>query len=149
MNGVVFDTPRRRVTIGRWSVRPAWIRQSGRPASRTSALVGVRPRVHLLIAVENDRTDTPWVELWSGEPDASDGLAVVQRGDNLVGITHIPLCGCGDRGCGNAGLQLATEIPANDLPALIDLLDSLPTVPGPPSYGATWRGGFQNGKPAI
>jgi len=149
VSGVVFDVPRRRVTAGRWSVRAAWIRRS-RPAENIdSALVAVRSGVHLLITVDNDRAETPWVELWANEPDASDGLAVVRQGDDLVGIAHIPMCGCGDRGCGNAGLQLATDVRASDLPNLVDLLRALPNVPGPPSRDATWRGDFNEGEPAI
>jgi hypothetical protein len=146
---VVFDIPRRRVTAGRWSVRPVWIRHSGPPENIDSALVAVRSGVHLLITVNNDRAGTPRVELWANEPDASDGLAVVGRGDGLLGIAHIPLCSCGDRGCGNAGLQLATDVPANDLPTLVDLLRSLPNVPGPPSHDATWHGDFSEGEPAM
>jgi hypothetical protein len=146
---VVFDMSRRRVRVGRWSVRPVWIRQSGPHGDIESALVGVRRGAHLLITVENDRTETPRVELWANEPDTSDGLAVVCRGDHLVGIAHIPLCTCGDRGCGNAGLQLATEIPASDLPTLVDLLQSLPNVPLPPDHDATWRGDFNEGVPVT
>lgn len=64
--------------------------------------------------------------LWAGEPDASAGLAVVRRGEDLVGIASIPLCACGELGCGNAGLQLATSVSAADLPRLVELLASLP-----------------------
>ena len=149
MSGVVFDTPRRRIAVGRWSVRPIWIHQSGPPDNLDSALIEVRRRVHLLIAVKNGRTERPRVELWSGEPDLSDGLAVVRRGDDLAGIAHIPLCSCGERSCANAGRQLAAELAASDLPTLVDLLRSLPNVPGPPSHNATWRGRFDEGEPAT
>ncbi|HEY7068636.1 MAG TPA: hypothetical protein VH479_00910 [Acidimicrobiales bacterium] len=140
MSGVVFDGPRRRIVVGAWSVRPAWMRRSGPPDYRDSALIEVRHRVHLLIAVTSGRAGTPWVELWSGEPDESDGLAVVRRGDDPAGIAPIPLCPCGDRDCGDNSLQLATELAASDLPTLVDLLRSLPTVPGPPSPDAIWQG---------
>jgi hypothetical protein len=116
------------------------MRRSGPPENLDSALIEVRPRVHLLIAVKNGRTEAPRIELWSGEPDVSDGLAVVRRGDDPAGIAHIPLCSCGERSCGNAGRQLATELAASDLPSLVDLLRSLPNVPGAPRRGATWRG---------
>jgi hypothetical protein len=125
------------------------MRRSGPPDNLDSALIEVRPRVHLLIAVKNDRAETPRVELWSGEPDASDGLAVVRRGDDLAGIAHIPLCLCGERSCGNAGRQLATELAASDLPTLVGLLRSLPNASGPPSHDATWRGLFNEGEPTA
>jgi hypothetical protein len=149
VNGVVFDMPWRRIAVGRWSLRPVWMRQAGPPDNLDSALIEVRPRVRLLIVVKNGRTETPRVELWSGEPDASDGLAVVRRGDDLAGIAPIPMCSCGERSCGNAGRQLATELAASDLPTLVDLLRTLPDVPGPPSHDATWRGRFNEGEPAT
>jgi hypothetical protein len=153
---VVFDTARRRVTVGRWSVRPVWIRtdqkRTGAPGATSSALVTVRRGVRLLVSAEPGRAGKPSVELWAGEPETSDGLAVVQKGDELAGVARIPLCGCGERGCGNAGVQLATELHANDLPTLVDLLAALPDLPGPPprATSATWDGAFaDDGHPAL
>jgi hypothetical protein len=139
VSGVAFDRARRRIAVGRWNLQPVWMRQSGPPDNLDSALIEVRPRLHLLIAVKNGRTETPRIELWSGEPDVSDGLAVVRRGNDLAGIAHIPLCSCGELSCGNAERQLATELAASDLPTLVELLRSLPKVPGPPRHVATWR----------
>ena len=126
-----------------------WIRPSGPPKPTLSASIRVRRHVHLVLTVNEHCAESVWVALWSGEPESSDGLAVVQRGDDLVGVAHIPLCTCGDRNCGHAELQLATELAADDLPALVDLLQALPDISEPPTRGATWHGEFQDGEPVT
>jgi len=116
--------------------------------ARWSALIGVRRNVHLLVEGDN-RSEEVWIELWSREPERSDGLAVTVGDDDLLGIAPIPLCGCGDRGCGNVGLQLTALIAAENLAHLVELLRGLPDVAGPPKKGSTWDGDFSGGVPSV
>ena len=105
----------------------------------------------LLVNADQD-AQAVWVELWAGEPDESDGLAVTTDGDTLTGVAHIPLCGCGDRGCGNVGIQLATTIVADDLPLLVETLRATPDVSAVrriPRKVHTWRGELAGGYPVV
>jgi hypothetical protein len=134
---LVVDESRRRISVGRWSARPLWIRRPPPSApALTSALLRIGPAVHLLITVDEAAANaSPHVELWAHEPDRSDGLMLVYRGDDAVGIARIPICGCGDRGCAHAGRQFATTVAAADLPGVVDLLASLAPIPLPPESG--------------
>jgi hypothetical protein len=55
-------------------------------------------------------------------------------------IARIPLCSCGDRGCGNAGIQLRKQVAAGDLPALVAVLRALPWTSVAPSRSNVLRG---------
>jgi hypothetical protein len=102
------------------------------PDDEWSAVLGIRRDLKLLVSGFGEE---PWllVAAWAGEPgDASDGVAVVELADGELALARIPRCGCGDRGCGNAGIQLRKSLAASDLPALVALLRMLPwsdTVP--------------------
>jgi hypothetical protein len=72
------------------------------------------------------------VEAWAGEPESTDGVAVIDVGDGDIRLARVPLCSCGDRGCGNAGIQLGKWLAGSELPALVELLRALPwttTIP--------------------
>jgi hypothetical protein len=88
------------------------------------ALIGIRRGLKLLVA-RADETELLQVEAWTAEPGQSDGVAVVEAGDGRLQLARVPLCGCGDRGCGNVGVQLGKYLPGGELPALIDLLREL------------------------
>ena len=91
-----------------------------------SAVLGVRRGLKLLVTGDDERPD-PLVEAWAGDPaDSSDGVAVIELAGSGLAVARIPLCGCGDRGCGNAGIQLCKQVPAGDVPELIALLRALP-----------------------
>lgn len=111
---------------------------TGHPPNRV-ALLGIRRSLNLLVESDDDKAHIN-VEAWEGEPGDSDGIAVVLADDMLVGTARIPLCGCGDRGCGNAGVQLAAALPAQALPGLVDLLRALPALAVNPKPGGTWTG---------
>ena len=67
-----------------------------------------------------------------GEPGESDGVAVIEAADGTRQLARVPLCGCGDRGCGNIGIQLDKELDEGELAALAGVLRELPwgtTVP--------------------
>lgn len=106
-----------------WRLRADWV-LSDSPGWR--ALVGVRRDLGLLVTAQQDAPGTLEVEAWAGEPGESDGVAVVGEEGGTWAISAVPLCGCGDRGCGNIGIQLAKDIPAEDLFALVTLLRELP-----------------------
>ena len=150
---IAFDAERRRLTVGTWSARATWVRSPLCPGADGdwSALLGLRRGVNLLVNADQD-AQAVWVELWAGEPDESDGLAVTTDGDTLIGVAHIPLCGCGDRGCGNVGIQVATTIVADDLPVLVETLRATPDVSAIrriPGRYARWRGEFAGGYPVV
>jgi hypothetical protein len=71
-------------------------------------------------------TDAVWLELWSDEPETSDGLALLYEEGRPAALAPIPLCACGERGCGNAGSQLALEVASEDVPPLAEGLAELP-----------------------
>jgi hypothetical protein len=85
-------------------------------------------------------TDRVHIALWAGAPEQSDGLAVSTVDGAPTAIYPIPLCGCGERACGNAGLQLANDVAAEALPTLVDLLRRLPTTSERPKPGSAWTG---------
>jgi hypothetical protein len=95
------------------------------------ALVGVRRGLKLLVTW-SDQDKELELEAWAGEPEGTDGVAVIDLGDGDVRLARVPLCSCGDRGCGNVGIQLFKWLAGNELPALVDLLRDLPwteTIP--------------------
>jgi hypothetical protein len=51
---------------------------------------------------------------------------VIDAGNDHLQLARVPLCGCGDRGCGNVGVQLCKQLAGDELPALVDLLRELP-----------------------
>ena len=104
------------------------------------ALLGIRRGLKLLVSGDSGLLDL-MVEAWAGEPgDSSDGVAMIELADGRLAMARIPLCGCGDRGCGNAGIQLRKQIPAGDLPELVALLRELPWTGAVPSRAAVLRG---------
>jgi hypothetical protein len=95
------------------------------------ALIGVRPRLTLLVTWSDQAKELD-VEAWTGEPDRTDGVAVIDTGSGDLRLARVPLCSCGDRGCGNVGIQFAKWLPGGRLPALVELLRELPwsrTIP--------------------
>lgn len=111
-------------------------------------MIAVRKGVNLFLR-GFDRGISVDVELWAGEPDVSDGLAVVVENDDLAGVARIPLCTCGERGCGNAGVQLTMQLPAADVPRLVDVLSTLPdSAPLHDRQRYVWDGTFAAGSPS-
>lgn len=139
MATVSFDEQLRRVAVDSWSHRANSVDVTR--DGKATALLGLAKDRKLLVA-GHSRCDTVWVELWSGAPEESDGLAVVLADREPSGVARISLCECGERGCGNAGVQLACEIDAGQLPVLVSLLESLPAVAGEPARDSTWLGDF-------
>lgn len=148
MTTITLDAKRRRVTIGAWTVRAAWVRRASDSGhGNWSALVEIRRGVNLL--VQGEDRDQVSIELWAGEPDASDGLAVMcEEGGSLLGVARIPCCACGERGCGNVGIQLVTDLDASSLPKLVDALRELPDSSENPHRGRTWDGKMVDGQPS-
>jgi hypothetical protein len=151
VNEAAFDEPRRRLTVGRWSARACSLHAPHHDDCSDgdwSAILEIRRGVNLLVRGQQ-RAPTVWVELWSGEPDMSDGLAVVVDDEELAGVARIPLCACGERRCGNAGVQLAASIAATDLPALVDTLRAIPDRSDQPQSSHVWRGEFTDSRPVV
>jgi hypothetical protein len=110
-------------------VGPGWILWAERvellDGDGWHALIGIRRRLKLLVT-KTDETEQLQVEAWTAEPGQSDGVAVVEAGNDLLQVAPVPLCNCGDRRCGNLGVQLDKYLPGGELPALVDLLRELP-----------------------
>jgi len=68
---------------------------------------------------------------------------------SLRGVARIPLCGCGERGCGNAGVQLVTDLDVTALPALIDAVRHLPDAYENAHRGSTWDGKIVDGQAVV
>lgn len=143
---VRFDEARGQLGVDHWWTAASWRERRRFRRRGWSAVVAVRPGVILLVSGEAE-DKRPHVQLWRGEPDLSDGLAVVVKNGSLAGIARVPLCSCGDRGCGNVGVQLSTELAAENLPALVETLQALPDLPHPARKGSTWHGAFKSGSP--
>jgi len=105
-----------------------------------SAVLGIR-RGHKLLVTGGGELADPLVEAWAGEPgDSSDGVAVVELAGSGLAVARVPLCSCGVRGCGNAGIQLSKQVPAGDLPALVAVLRTLPWTGAVPTVSNVLRG---------
>lgn len=111
------------------------------------ALVGVRRGLKLLVTW-NEQGQELGVEAWAGEPGETDGVAVIDIGGGDIRLARVPLCACGDRGCGNAGIQFAKWLPGNELPALVELLRALPWTETTPATSNVLQGGDLVAPPA-
>jgi hypothetical protein len=52
----------------------------------------------------------------------------------------VPLFECGERGCGNAGVQWGMWLPGHELPELVDVLRDLPWTHTRPRQDNVLRG---------
>lgn len=110
------------------------------------AVLGIRRQLKLRVSGHDGQPDV-LVEAWAGEPgDDTDGVAVVGSAGGGLALARVPLCECGDRGCGNAGVQLCKWLPGRDLPRLTELLRGLPWTPAVPARADVLRG---NGLAAL
>ncbi|HUY45768.1 MAG TPA: hypothetical protein VMV92_08590 [Streptosporangiaceae bacterium] len=124
MAQLTVDPQGKRLRAPGWELRARWVHLD--QAGWWRALVTVKRDLNLLVSSEGAAPGTLWIETWQDEPEDSDGVAVIEADDEPSALSRVPLCGCGVRGCGNVGLQLAREISAGDLPALVTLLRQLP-----------------------
>jgi len=106
---------------------------------RWRAVVGVRSGLRLLVTCSAQEQELE-VEAWAGEPGGSDGVAVIDTGDGDIRLARVPLCSCGDRGCGNAGIQLGKWLAGGELPALVELLRALSWTETIPTASNVLRG---------
>ena len=106
------------------------------------ALAGVRAGLNLLLEGQYDRSELDSafhgcgrisVEAWEGHPEDTDGVAVWGP-DEPTAIARIPLCGCGYRGCGNAGRQFEGFVDPMRITEIIDLLRRLPWASAAPRW---------------
>jgi hypothetical protein len=128
----------RRIAGEGWGLRAERVEILGDGAWR--ALIGVRRDLKLLVSGADLGYEVE-VEAWAGEPEESDGVAVIDAGDGVLRVARVPLCGCGDRGCGNAGVQFGKWMAGGELPALVDLLREFPWSEKIPTHSNVVRGG--------
>jgi hypothetical protein len=144
MTEAVIPVPGKRRLVGAgWSLRAEHIEMLDADGWR--ALIGIRGGLKLLVT-GTGRAEELEVEAWSGKPGASDGVAVIGEGDDDMQVARVPLCGCGDRGCGNVGIQLHKWLAGTELRALVDLLRELPWTEVIPTTSNVLQG---NGLAAI
>lgn len=103
------------------------------------ALIGVRRGLSLLVTWSDQSRELD-VEAWAGEPGTTDGIAVIDTGNGDLRLARVPLCSCGERGCGNAGIQFAKWLPGEKLPALVELFRDLPWTGTIPSRSNVLQG---------
>jgi hypothetical protein len=120
-----------------WSLRAEHVEVADSGAWR--ALIGVRRGLNLLVS-GTDRDHEVEVEAWAGQSEESDGVAVIDAGDGNPRVARVPLCGCGDRGCGNTGVQFGKWLASGELPALVALLRELPWSKTIPTRSNVLRG---------
>ncbi len=118
-----------------WDERTRVLLVEGRPwpaerqetSGRTrDVVVTTVPKRGLVAVVRLHRDGTAGIELWKGEPDESDGVAVLAESGFPFAMSHVPLCSCGDRGCGNAGRQLhADPVSSETLLSTLELVRDL------------------------
>lgn len=138
MTDLVTAVPGKKRIVGPgWSLRAE--RVDVLDGNRWRALIGIRRGLKLLVA-KADETELFQVEAWTAEPGQSDGVAVVEAGDGRWQLARVPLCECGDRGCGNAGVQLYKSLPGGELAALVDLLRELSWTGVVPTHSDVLRG---------
>src|ERR1700726_1707403 len=113
----------RRIAGEGWSLRAERVEVLGGGAWR--ALIGVRRSLKLLVS-GTDLHHEVEVEAWAGEPEESDGVAVIDAGDGVPRVARVPLCECGDRGCGNAGVQFGKSLASGELATLVGSLREYP-----------------------
>lgn len=133
---VTFSADSGMLTGPGWELRAERVQDLG--GGEWRAFVGVRRGLGLLVTAES--TGELGVDAWAGEPDDSDSVAVVDLGDGVLRIARVPLCGCGERFCGNVGIQLSKLLAAEALPELISLLRRLPWTEAVPSRSNVVRG---------
>lgn len=135
---VVIAVPGKRQLVGEgWSLGAERVEMLNGDDWR--ALIGIRCGLKLLVS-PGDEAGEFHVEAWTGEPEETDGVAVIDTADGGAGLARISLCSCGDRGCGNAGIQLAKWLPGDELPALVELLRALPWTDTTPTISNVLRG---------
>ena len=126
---VTVSPAQHRIAGPGWSLRAERVELL--EAGRWRALLGICRGLRLLVTGQAGQPGLR-VEAWAGEAGESDGVAVIEAADGTQQLARVPLCSCGERGCGNVGIQLDKELDGGELPALVDLLRELPwsaTVP--------------------
>jgi hypothetical protein len=134
---VTADPAQRRLDGPGWSLRAERLELLGEDGWR--ALLGIRRGLRLLVTRAAGQPGLR-VAAWAGEPGESDGVAVIEAGDGTGQLARVPLCGCGDRGCGNIGIQLDKELAEGELAALAGLLRELPWGTAVPVRASVLRG---------
>jgi hypothetical protein len=138
MTGIVTARPAQRRLAGPgWSLRAERLELLGEGGWR--ALLGIRRGVRLLVTRAAGQPGLR-VQAWAGEPGESDGVAVIEAADGTRQLVRVPLCGCGDRGCGNTGIQLDKELDEGELAALAGVLRELPWGTTVPDRASVLRG---------
>jgi len=119
-----------------WSLRAERVERLG---ADWRALIGIRRGLKLLVT-RTGQPDQLQVEAWMGEPGQSGGVAVIDAGNAGAAVAPVPVCGCGEPGCGNVGVQLNKQVTDGELLALVDLLRKLPWADVSPVRSNVLRG---------
>ncbi len=102
------------------------------------ATVRLRSQADLTLTSREPSTVMAQVKLWTRPADKGVGMAVViDREGRPASLASIPMCGCGERGCGHSGRQLDVGLTADELLGVISLLDPL-DVRGPLGTERVW-----------
>ena len=109
--------------------RTLWVADRGMPANplpvQPVAFAVISPNGYTarILLGDQQRAD---LDIWTGEPQSSKGVAVLARDEEPYALAPIPICTCGERYCGNIHRQLAAKgLTETQLLGLLDMLDGM------------------------
>jgi hypothetical protein len=76
----------------------------------------------------SDGDDHVVVEAWRGRRNESEGVGVIGDSHGPVGLSAIPVCGCGEYGCSASGRKFRVLMTLADLAEVCQVLRRLPWV---------------------
>ncbi|MFN7148987.1 MAG: hypothetical protein ACK4V6_05860 [Microthrixaceae bacterium] len=103
------------------------------------ATIAVARGVDLTLTANQQADEGVFVDLWRQPADEGVGVAVVTERGEPAGLAVIPVCGCGEQGCANAGPQINDFVDASGALELIDLVSRLPLLGQLQPNQEVWR----------
>ena len=141
-----IDRENQRVGGTNWSMKTLDLPKG----SPITAIVQIREGV--LLQLDDEGNDSVWLSLFRRNSDQltssthsldEEGLAItVDRLRQPQGIAVVPLCSCGDRGCGNMGVQFSYSFSSSCVGRVIEYLKNLPDLDAPAERGLTVLHGY-------
>lgn len=133
---ISWDGTTRKVVLDGHPVDTARVVQSG---GGWIATIAAARGVDLTLTASQPADEGAFVDLWRRPADDGVGVAVVAERGEPAGLAVIPVCGCGDQGCANAGPQINDFVDASGALELIDLVGRLPSLGRLQPNQEVWR----------
>lgn len=103
------------------------------------ATIAAARGVDLTLTANQPADEGVFVDLWRRPAEDEVGVAVVADRGMPAGLAVIPICGCGEQGCANAGRQINDFVDAEGALELIDLVSRLPLLGQLQPNQEVWR----------